>query len=196
MAADHRDAVRRGGKRQQALIVFQQHDALFRHAQRNLTVGRVVDRRFDRRMVEQSGSKHRAEDPAHHGGKPVLRNGSGAQRIAQRLVEISHLVQRIGRFLVEALQCEINIVNTAPVGHHPAGKAPIAFEHAVQQMVVATGIFAIDQIVGTHHRAGPALLDRNLECQQIGFAGRRLPDHRIGPVAVGLLIVQGEMLDG
>jgi hypothetical protein len=37
------------------------------------------------------------------------------------------------------------------------------------------GVLAVDLVVSGHHRAGLSALDRNLECQQVGFAVRGGP---------------------
>ncbi len=81
-------------------------------------------------------------------------------------------------------------------GHEP-GEAPALVERGVQQVVVLAGVLAVDGAVGAHHRGGVSQLGGGPERGQVDLVlGPLADDHIIGRrVPVGLLVVQGEVLD-
>ena len=83
----------------------------------------------------------------------------------------------------------------APVGHDEARIAPVAFQDLVQEPVVLAGIDSVDLVVGAHDRAGATLLDPDLESEEVRLSRRRRIDPGVEHDAVGLLIVEGEVLD-
>src|SRR5215831_8625534 len=64
----------------------------------------------------------------------------------------------------------------------------------IEKKIVLAGIDAVDSVVGTHDRPRVAMLDRNLERQQIRFAQRRFADIGAQHAATCLLVVEGKML--
>ena len=81
-----------------------------------------------------------------------------------------------------------------PVGHHDALKAPLSAQHRRGQIVVVMAPNAVELVVGGHEAEGLCLADADLEAAEIEFAQGALRDPGVVPVAVGLLVVAGEML--
>ena len=82
-----------------------------------------------------------------------------------------------------------------PVGHHDALVAPLVTQDGGEQSVALLGKFAVDLVVGRHHGPGISLLHGNLEALEVDFAQSTLADHFVDEGAVGLLRVDGEVLD-
>ena len=194
VAADHQDGAGIPGDRQQA-GVLEEDDALLGDVLGDAGMGFGVDGR-GRRGVEQAGDEHRAKDAAGHVGHALGGNGAGGDGVAQRLVEPDFVVQLLARLPVESGGGGFDAGGRAPIGHHEAGIAPVALEHAGEQRGILTGIAAVDLVVGGHDRAGRAAIDRDLEGEQVAFAQRRHVDGGIDDVAAGLLVVEDEMLGG
>ncbi len=140
----------------------------------------------------EQAAQHAVRHLMHAGGRQL----AGRQRRAQRLVEEHLAVDLLAGLLVQTgLGCAERM-HGAPVGHHPAAIAPVVAQHAGQQFGVLAGVGPVHPVVGTHHRAGLALLDGDLEGEQIGLPRRRLVHRHVQDLAAGLLVVQGEMLGG
>ena len=84
----------------------------------------------------------------------------------------------------------------APVGHHDALVAPFIAEDRGEEVLLLLGVFAVDLVVGGHHRPGLAFLDGNLEVLEVDLAQGPLADAGVVLVAVGLLVVGSVVLDG
>ena len=87
-------------------------------------------------------------------------------------------------------------MDRAPVAHDEALEAPVVLQDLVEQIVVLAAPAAVDEIVGAHHRARRALLDRELEREQVGLAHRLRGDGHVERRAQRLLVVHRIMLDG
>ena len=83
----------------------------------------------------------------------------------------------------------------APVGHHQPVKAPVSAQYVRQKPLVLAAIFAVDLVIGAHHRRGAALFDDDLEHLQINFAHGAHVGDGISHKAIVFGIVEGEVLD-
>ena len=83
-----------------------------------------------------------------------------------------------------------------PVRHHDAVEAPFIAQDAGQQVIALLGILPVDLVVRRHDRPRLRFFDRNLEILEIEFPQGALADQGVIFITVGLLVVQGEMLDG
>ncbi len=128
--------------------------------------------------------------------QPRLGQGAVGDCFGEGIAEIIFLVVAVGGFLVEAAHGGGHRrMHRSPIRQHEALISPIAFQYLVQQKVVFAGIHQIDAIISAHHGARIAVLDRNLESQQIAFAHRLFGDVGAHRVAPGFLIVQCEVFD-
>ena len=84
----------------------------------------------------------------------------------------------------EANQSEI----TKPSKPHSPRSTSASSQRAVG------AVLAVEPVVGGHDPEGAALLDRELEREQVDLAQRALVDHRVGEHAVVLGLVAGEVL--
>ena len=83
----------------------------------------------------------------------------------------------------------------APVGHDDALVAPLIAQDGGEQAVALLGELAVELVVGRHHGPGVGLLHGNLEALEVDFAQGTLAHHLIDHRAVGLLRIDGEVLD-
>ena len=81
------------------------------------------------------------------------------------------------------------------VGDHGALEAPLIAKHACEQGFIAARPCGSDAVVRAHEAGGPALLDSQLEGSQVNLAQGLLRQPLVERVAVGVLIVQREVLD-
>ena len=81
-----------------------------------------------------------------------------------------------------------------PVGHEGAGPAPLAAQDGGVEVVVVVVPEAVDLVVAAHDVVGLADLHADFERPQVDFAEGAFGAARIVGVAVGLLVVQREVL--
>ena len=81
-----------------------------------------------------------------------------------------------------------------PVGHEGAGPAPLAAQDGGVEVVVVVVPEAVDLVVAAHDVVGPADLHADLERPEVDLAEGAFGAARIVVVAVGLLVVQREVL--
>ena len=86
------------------------------------------------------------------------------------------------------------IVLVSPVGHHHPVESPLVPKDRGKKLPALLGILPVQFVVGRHHCPGRRLLDGYLEVLQIDLPEGSLPDEGVILVAVGLLVVEGEML--
>ena len=84
----------------------------------------------------------------------------------------------------------------APVGHDDTLVAPLVAEDTGEQVVLLLGVLAVELVVGGHDGPGIGLLDGDFEVLEVDLAEGTLADAGIVLVAVGLLVVDGVVLDG
>ncbi len=200
MAADDQDRARRPGQGQKPMIVLQQDDgALFVGLGRGRMAGIVYAGRLVavQRMVEQAFGEHRTQDAVRHLVEPRGLDPAIGDRLAQGVLEIGRDVERIAGFLVEsAIGRGHRRVGRAPVRHDIALEAPVGLQHLVEQPVAFAGIGAVDAVVRTHDRARLADLVGQLERQQVRLPRRLIADLDVDGETVGLLVVEGIVLQG
>ena len=86
-------------------------------------------------------------------------------------------------------------VRAAPVRQGIALEAPVATQDFVQKMLILRTIVAVDLVVGGHHAHRPALAHGALEGLEVDLPQRPFVHLGVHAAAVGLLVVDGEMLD-
>jgi hypothetical protein len=193
-SADHRDALHRvGPQRQQAAPILQQHDAALRDALRDGKARRRVDRARRLVAIERAHRGEAAQNAARHVVDAPLGNLAALDGFFQCAREIARLVE----LLVEAgIRRSGRAVGRAPVGDDPALEAPFALHDAVEKFRVLAGVDAVQPVVGAHHAADARFLHGDLEWQEIDLAQRALVSFHVDPMAIGLLGVGDEVLDG
>ena len=88
------------------------------------------------------------------------------------------------------------VVHSAPVRDDEALKAPVVAQHLRQEPLVVRRVGSVDLVVRAHNGPGLGLLDRRLKGREVDFPDGPLVGLRGDAHPAGLLIVQGEMLDG
>ncbi len=195
--ADHRDRLD-PAQGQQVAVVLQQDERVFRGLLRDKRVRRIVDRRDLHRIVDRSLGEERPQDARHHVVEPRLRDRARLQGRLHRGRREPRLVRHAaeaGELVEPVIGGADRRMDRAPVAHHEALIAPVALQDRVEQIIVLAAPAAVDEVVGAHHRARGALLDRQLEREQVGLAhcSRRNGDVERGPQR--LLVVHRIMLD-
>ena len=194
MFADHGNAALACAERKDAALVLEQYHAFFRGDLCDEGIVRHGVGLLHRGIVEQPYGEHAPQDAVNHVVQPCGRDGPVLDRLQERRAEIFRAIETGGRFLVEPIVGGVDrAVYRAPIRQHPAGIMPVAFQHVVQQEGILAGINGVHFFIGAHDRAGRAMLDRDLECEQIGFARRRFVDDRIQGETPALLIVESVM---
>jgi hypothetical protein len=89
----------------------------------------------------------------------------------------------------------VPLVHGAPVGDDEAPVAPFGLEDVRQEPTVLGTVGPVELVVGAHHDGGVGFHDRGLEGGQVKFPESPLVHLRIDEVAVGLLVVGGEVLE-
>ena len=85
------------------------------------------------------------------------------------------------------------IMHGAPVRHDPAFVSPIALQHLIEQVIVATGIGLVDLVISAHHGAWLSTLNRDLKGEQIAFSRGGIADVGTRHHAPGFLAVKRKM---
>ena len=88
-----------------------------------------------------------------------------------------------------------SIILVAPVSHYHPVKPPFVPEEPGKKVRALLGILTVQFIVGRHHSPRRRLLHGYLEILEIDLPQCPFPDQRVVLVAVGLLVVEREMLD-
>ena len=91
--------------------------------------------------------------------------------------------------------CAHCAVGAAPVAHGETFEAPLAAENLVQEMLVLTAIIAVYLIVSGHYAHGAAFDDGPFKGLEVDFAEGALVQLGVYAAAVGLLVVDGKMLN-
>ena len=86
------------------------------------------------------------------------------------------------------------VIGSEPVRHENPLEAPLALEHLQVQEFVLSGVNAVDQVVGIHHRVHVSLGDGCLEGRQIDLAHGPLVYVHAHVMPVVLLTVQRVVL--
>ena len=193
-SADHRDlfqALR--SKRQQTAPVLQEDDSAFRDPLGDGEARRRIDLLHGLGAVKRANRSKAAQDATRHVVDPLFRDLALFDGPLQRVREVALLPE----LLVEAcVGGPRGAVRRAPVGHDPALEAPLGLQDVVEEMGVLAGVDAVDLVVGAHHAADAGLFHGDLEGQQVDLAQRPFIDAHVDPVAIGLLGVGHEVLDG
>ena len=202
--AGHEDALR-APDRQQPAVVLQQHDALGAY----LAGGGIMLRGGETPglvLGVHAGAEDKAQDPAGFGVQflgPGTAVGDALKiRVGEEIgivgVGLAHRepvgpgaelhVQAVGDGLV-------GVVDAAPVADHHSVEAPFTLEDVVQQVLVVAVPLALVEVVGAHYGPGAAFLDGGLEGREVDLVQSPVVDAHVCGEAVGLLIVEGIMLD-
>ena len=181
-----------GVQRQHAAVVLQQDNSTFFDLARGLESRERIDNEAVARIIDDSGGKHGTQDAVHVLVELGLRNCSrfngGLELVAEEVPAGLFIVQSgCGSFF--------SGVRSAPVREHKAGELPLRLQHLVHQPVVFAGVSSVHLVVAAHDRGGMALLDADLEGQQVGLMRGALVDDGVDAVARGFLVVEGVMLD-
>ena len=91
----------------------------------------------------------------------IISRGGGSQALRALL----GLLDALARDGVETGEHVVELVHSAPIGHHPPGVMPIVLQNLVEKKFTAASIAAVDLIVRTHHRTRLPRFNRNFECQ-------------------------------
>ena len=83
-----------------------------------------------------------------------------------------------------------------PVGGDQALEAPLPAEYAAEHVVVLAGAVAVDDVVAGHDAPHVVVLHDDLEGLQVDLAYGALGGAGVAFLAVGLLVVQGQVLGG
>jgi hypothetical protein len=142
--------------------------------------------------VEEPEPVHDAEDPAHRAVDVPL----GQTAVLYGRLEGRAEVSAVRHLHVEAGGDRGDgAVRGEPVGHHPAVEAPLAAQDVGEEGLVLAGEGAVDLVVRAHHRAG-ARADGRFETAQLDLVHGLFVDPYVDGVAVLLLVVHREVLDG
>ena len=193
-SADHRDLFQvLRPKRQQSVAILQEDDAAFRDALRDGKASRAVYRLHGFRAVERSDRNEAAQDATRHVVDSLFGDFAFFDGGLQRAREVAFLPELLVEARVGGLR---GAVGRAPIGHDPALEAPLGLQDVVEEMRVLAGVDAVHLVVGAHHAADARLLHGDLEGQQVDLAHRPFIDAHVDPVAIGLLGIRHEVLDG
>ena len=192
--ADHRDLLQvLRSKRQQTVPVLQEDDSTFRDSLGDGEARRGVDLLHGLGAVKRANRSKAAQDATRHVVDSLFRNLAFFDRGLQCAREVEFLPELLVQASVGGPR---GAVRRAPVGHDPALEAPLGLQDVVQEMGVLAGVDAVHLVVGTHHAADAGLFHNDLEGQQVDLAQRAFIDAHVDPVAIGLLGVGHEVLDG
>jgi len=174
------------------ILVLHQDGALGRGRSGQGVVGVEVQHR--RRLGGGAGAVDELEHPGHGGVEDVLvqlarADGGDDGGVADAKVGRHLQVQAGGKG-------GDSVVDRAPVGDDQAVEAPFVPENGGEQPGVLGGVHAVDLVVGAHHRPWPRLGDRALEAGEVDLAKGPLVDLGADPQPVGLLVVDGVVLEG
>ena len=86
-------------------------------------------------------------------------------------------------------------VRATPVGHSEALEAPLAAENLVEEVLILGAVIAVYLVVCGHHAHGAAFNNGTLEGLEIDLTEGTLAQDGVHATAVGLLVVNGEVLD-
>ena len=173
-------------------VVFEQHHAFCGGVARN---GRV---RLKARLVvglvavEGRGPEDVFQDALYVAVKVFYRKGA----VFEGLVEGFHLflVARHQQ-VVACLEHGYGVGPSVPVAHHHPVEAPVAAKPVFEKPLAFRRHGAVDAVVGRHYSPGLAFLDGYLEGLQVDLFHCPFAHARIVAGAVGLLVVEGEVLD-
>ena len=194
VSADDQHPSQSARQRQEAVIA-QQHCALGLDRPRGRFGRGDIGGCFWPCIGEPAG-EDRSQDALRHVVETRLRNLARLDRLAEG-GEIGAPIRLHGQFLIEPGQRRGDRrMDGAPVGQDKAAVSPVGLEHVGQEPRIFAGVGSVDLIVGAHDGAGLSALDRDLEGKKIGLAGRRAVDPDVEPAAVGLPVVEREVLDG
>ncbi|MNH06461.1 hypothetical protein D3C79_658280 [compost metagenome] len=195
--ADHCDS---GGARQRqqrlassGIGVAQQHDAFTCSVQRGaLTVLGVLQRLCRVEVFLEVVADHRTQVALDLVVDDVL--GQLAAPQVRQQVGLGELQAR-RHVQVGAGPCALErVVNGIEVTDNGALIAPLAFEHLGDQVVVFTGVVAVDLVEPAHDRRHVGVLDHRLEAGQVQLTQRALIGHDIDRLAIGFLLIGQVML--
>ena len=88
------------------------------------------------------------------------------------------------------------VVSAEPVGHDESLEAPLVTKDGGEEVFALGGVGAVEFVVGTHDGPGSGFLDGDFEPLQVNFALGAGADDGVVGGAVGLLVVEGEVLHG
>ena len=71
-------------------------------------------------------------------------------------------------------------MHAAPVAHHASLKAPLIAENVGQEFLIGGAVMAVHVVIGVHHTAGAALMDRRIKGAAVGLMERLLVHHLFG----------------
>ncbi len=176
-------------------------------------LGRVHVPAADMGLVEQSRGEHHTQQAAHvvvHGALLDLARGDGGHHLV-----LGEPARAVARFLrgragepaahglaARHLQVHAGVdrssgaVRATPVGDDEALEAPSLPERLAQQERVLGAVLAVDLVVGVHHGPHPRLLDGRLEGREVDLVERAQVDRLVDAMALELLVIGGEVLDG
>ncbi len=213
LGADDRDAAHSAGEGQEAIAVFQQHDALARRLARQFPVcGHAVDApgllHSDIGLFEQAEFELGAQHPGDSAVNDQAVDIAALQRPGKKKGEMVHgglkkeiqavLERRFGGLFIIAghpLQI-VHPSHRAGIGDDQTAEAPCLPEIADEQIAVGGARPAIQAVVGDHQGAGAALVDAAPEGRKIDLLQQPpIVVDRI-TVAPSLAMVGDEMFEG
>jgi len=179
------------GSHRQRILVIQQHDALGTYPAVHLRMG------FEVGLV---GIIVTGEGVALHHKLQHTLHAEVEERLIQRAVlhgfqngVVLAFLPRL-QHVITCRDGSHGIFSGIPVGHHQSLESPFIAEDIFGQFAVFAGVFAVHLVVGGHHAPGLSLLDGYLEAFQIKLAQGALRQSGVVVVAVGFLVVHGEVL--
>ena len=179
-------------ERQHGVVVLEQHDAVFFQALGDFQSAWRIHHAFLDGMIHHAGKEFGVQNAAHMVINFGKRHFAVFYRLQERRTEkISH-----GLFLIQTSRGSFHrAVGAIPIGDDEALKSPIFLEHVTQQIRVLARVISVDEIVGTHHRAGIRDIDADVESEQIAFLHGSFGDDHVDDIPAGFLIVDGVMLE-
>ena len=189
---DHRDPPGRRVQRQHA-VVGQQHDRLGGGGAGDVgCVGGRLQLATAAVHPRRGGAVDQVENPLRgpldRVGRDLALLDGGGQVVAERVRRPRHLQVEPGGEGGRAVRAE-------PVGHHEPVEAPLAPQQVGEQAGVLAAVPAVDAVVGRHDRPDARPAHGSLEGRQVDLAPGALVDGDVDLHAVGLLVVEREVLD-
>ena len=190
-------------ERKDALVVLRKDDRLFADLARDLLVLlRVALACLARSAREEAGLRHHEENVERHLVDGRLGNLPGLDRIDNRIlpglgvVVVLDLVAAVHLDAAAVVGGERVGVLPAPVGLDEPLEAPAVAQDSRLQVLVLGSPDSVDLVVGRHHAKDARLLYRRAERREVDFVERPKVAVGVDVVAVPLLVVEAEVLDG
>ena len=191
-ASQQRYALYVARERKRPVVVLQQHHTLRRAAARNGCMRFEVG--FVRVLV--AAETWRAHDHFEYALHVAVEHRLVESTVLDALYDLLVLLVRTRlQHVVAGDHLCSGILAAEPVGHDHAAEAPLVAQQRCEQLGVLRGIYSVEVVVRRHYRPRIRLLDGDLEAFEIELPEGALRYAGIVAHAVGLLIVDREVLD-